>query len=395
LIGLKYACTGSWPYFGPDVIEGMQVPGALEGLAVGLPLKMFPIPESPYLFLNLLSFAALGLLAWYFSKRLPGFPKWLLWGWLMTAPWVLDCSTNIFNVSYVLFGSVLFFVGFLESVPIFSLEIVPNWLCYLMMGFSLFWIAQFHLSYVLLGPFVLFVFFLQAKTRPSSLPVHLASFLLGCLASGSFLFPTYLQYGFHQGAGGTQNALSFNPSNFLDLFTVLLRYFSLASCEIPRFIGAHTNERLAFIKEHLWVAPFTLVAFALGIIQPFVLWFSVIREKHPQKDWKAIKILAWVTFLLIYVSFLFTFKAPASHTYYLTFPIVMLYAFYVFSPWVSKKWFLNTAGALLVCNLVFHVGLAGDNFQKRSLYKNRGLFVRAIQEKNYRLVGERRANTLY
>src|SRR5258708_2385963 len=169
LIGLKYVCTGSWPYFGPDVIEGMQVPGALEGLVVGFPLRIFRVPESPYLFLNLLSFAALCLLAWYFSKRLPGFPRWLLWGWLMTAPWVLSCSTNILNVSYVLFGSVLFFVGFFETIPTLSLKIIPPWLCYLIMGFSLFWIAQFHLSYVLLIPFILLAFFLQAKSRPSSL----------------------------------------------------------------------------------------------------------------------------------------------------------------------------------------------------------------------------------
>ena len=395
LIGLKYYCTGSWPYFGPDVVEGMQVPGALEGLVVGLPLRILPIPEAPFFLLNLLSFGALCLLAWYFSKRLSKFPKWLLWGWLMTAPWTLDFSTNILNASYVLFGSVLFFLGFFETIPTLSLKIISPRFCFFMMGFGWLWIAQFHLSYVLLGPFILFAFILQAKTRPSFLPASLALFLLGCLASGSFLLPTYLKYGFHQGTGGTQNALSFNPSNFLYFFTILLRYFSLASCEIPRFIGAHTNERLAFVKEYLWVAPFTLVAFVLGIIQPFVLWFSVIREKHPLKDWYPVKFLAWATFFLIYMSFLFTIKAPASHTYYLVLPIVMLYAFYVYAPWASKNWFLNTAKVLLVCNLVFHVGLAFDNFQKKSLYKERDLIVRAMQEKNYHLMGERRTNALY
>jgi hypothetical protein len=393
LIGLKYYCTGSWPYFGPDVIEGMQVPGSLEGLVVGLPLRILSIPEAPYLLLNLLSFGALCLLAWYFSKRLPSFPRWLLWGWLMTAPWALDFSTNILNISYVLSGSVLFFVGFLETIPAFSLKIIPPWLCHFMMGFGLFWIAQFHLSYVLLMPFIFFIFFLQAKSRPSSLPVAGAFFLLGCLSSGSFLLPTYLKYGFP--AGGTQQALAFNPSNIFQFFIILGRYFSLASCEIPRFIGAHNAEREAFLREYLWAAPFTIVAFALGIVQPIAMILSALGKKHPQKDWKAIKVLAWSIFLLIYVSFLFTFKAPASHTYYLTLPAVMLYAFYVFSPWVSKKWFLTTAKALLVCNLVFHVGLAVDNFEKKSLYKNRDLFVRAIQEKNYHLVGDRRANALY
>ena len=37
LIGLKYYCTRLWPYFGADVQGNMQVPGALQGLAGGLP----------------------------------------------------------------------------------------------------------------------------------------------------------------------------------------------------------------------------------------------------------------------------------------------------------------------------------------------------------------------
>jgi len=56
LIGLKYDTTGLWPYFGPDVGTNIQLPGALQGLVVGLPLRIWPIPESPYILLNLLSF---------------------------------------------------------------------------------------------------------------------------------------------------------------------------------------------------------------------------------------------------------------------------------------------------------------------------------------------------
>src|SRR5262245_61866546 len=94
LIGLKYYCTGLWPYFGADVLPHIQIPGALQGLVVGLPLRIWPVPESPYIFVNILSFSALCLFGWYCSKRLPTFPKWILWGWLFTAPWVLNCSTN-------------------------------------------------------------------------------------------------------------------------------------------------------------------------------------------------------------------------------------------------------------------------------------------------------------
>ena len=43
LIGLKFYSTRAWPYFGPDVAPGVQVPGALQGLLVGLPLTAAPI----------------------------------------------------------------------------------------------------------------------------------------------------------------------------------------------------------------------------------------------------------------------------------------------------------------------------------------------------------------
>src|SRR5437588_9863941 len=68
LIGLKFYSTGAWPYFGPDVARGVQVPGALQGLLVGLPLTAAPFPEAPFVFLNLLSLASLCLLAWYCTR---------------------------------------------------------------------------------------------------------------------------------------------------------------------------------------------------------------------------------------------------------------------------------------------------------------------------------------
>lgn len=395
LIGLKFATTGLWPYFGPDVTYRMQVPGALQGLAVGLPLKVLPLPEAPYLFLNLLSFAALCLLGHYFSKRLPTFPRWLLWGWLMTAPWTLNCSTHIFNVSYVLFGSVVFFVGFLETLPSLSLGWLPPWLANLMMGFAFFWNAQFHLSTAILFPYVLVSFYFQARALRRALWTALPLFLMGCLATGAFLIPTYLKYGLEQGAGGTQHALVFNSGNLLSFFTILARYFSLASCEVPRFLGAHTAERLEVLGRHPWAIPFTAVAFLLGILQPLVMLWGGLRKEQGEGDWPAVKTLAWATFLLIYVSFLFAFKVPAAHTYYVTLPVVMLYAFYVFGPWVSKPWFLAAAKVLLACNLVFNLCVAVETFQTKSLYKDRSLFVKAIQDGDYRILGERRPGTLY
>ncbi len=117
LLGLKFYATGAWPYFGPDVTPTIQIPGALQGLVVGLPFHLLPIPEAPYVFLNILSFVSLCFFAWYCGKRLPEIPKWFLWSWLLTAPWTLNLSTHIYNPSYVLPGAILFFVGAIETYP--------------------------------------------------------------------------------------------------------------------------------------------------------------------------------------------------------------------------------------------------------------------------------------
>src|ERR1041385_5336464 len=137
LLGLKFYTTHAWPYFGPDVVWGeIQIPGALQGLLVGGPLFVLPIPEAPFILLNLLSFAALCLLAWYCEKRFSELPRWFIWSWLLTAPWVLDFSTTIYNPSYLLFASVLFFVGALEIYPATTKRVISTWLANFMMGFA-------------------------------------------------------------------------------------------------------------------------------------------------------------------------------------------------------------------------------------------------------------------
>src|SRR5690348_12062629 len=95
LIGLKFYTTGAWPWFGPDVNGAelqsfqSQIPGALEGLLIGLPFHLLPIPEAPFIFLNLMSTAGAALLAWYICKRIPRFSLPFLFIWICVTPWTL------------------------------------------------------------------------------------------------------------------------------------------------------------------------------------------------------------------------------------------------------------------------------------------------------------------
>jgi len=153
LIGLKCYTTHTWPYFGPDTedpAEGTfkaQCPGALEGLLIAGSLYLWPNPIAPYLMVNLLSLFALGLLAWYSCKRLPRLSPWFVYTWIFICPWGTHISTQVFNLSFVCVGSVLFLIGFMESIHYTRIGVISSSLANALMGFSIFWIMQFHLSW--------------------------------------------------------------------------------------------------------------------------------------------------------------------------------------------------------------------------------------------------------
>lgn len=399
LIGLKFYTTRAWPYFGPDVTSTIQIPGALQGVVVGLPFYLLPLPEAPYIFLNVLSFGSLCLLAWYCCKRLPELPRWFVWSWLFTAPWTLNVSTHIYNPSYVLPAAILFFLGAIETYPFLTRSLVPARWANFMMGLSLFWIIQFHLSWVVLVPYVVTSFYFQFKKSLRQILSSLAWFAGGALVSGSFLIPTFITYGMAAGMGSTTQTVEFNSENLLRHLNVvegvLGRFLSFASFELPRFIGSNTAARFAFIKHNVWLIPIVGFLTLVGILQCFallVLWF---KKNHLQSDWKAIKYFTLATVVLLYVSFVFSMKAPASHTFYLTLPVAMLYSLYCWSEFLNKIRWQTFAKVFIVCGLIFDIGLAANNFRQVSLYRERDKIVEAIKAKDYRILGERRPGSRY
>jgi len=399
LIGLKFYTTGAWPYFGPDVTPTIQIPGALQGLVVGLPFYVLPIPEAPYILLNVLSFSSLCFFAWYCSSRLPEIPKWLVWSWLLTAPWTLNISTHMFNPSYVLPGAILFFVAAIETYPFLSHGLIPQRWANFMMGLSLLWIMQFHLSGLVLLPYVALSFYFQIKESGRRAFSAIAWFAVGAIITACFLIPTFIKYGLSQGMGSTNESLGFNSENLWRQWNivegVLGRFLSFASFELPRFIGRNTALRLAFMKENPWLIPFVVFLTLAGILQcvaMLVLWF---KKEHAQSDWKAVKYFTLGTVVLLYFSFLFSMKLPHSHTFYLTFPIAMLYSLYCWSEFLNKRGWQKFAAVFIICGLIFDIGLAASNLKHVSIYTERARIVEAIKAKDYRIVGERRTGSRY
>jgi hypothetical protein len=396
LLGLKFYATGAWPYFGPDVVWGeIQIPGALQALLVGLPFYLLPTAEAPYLLLNLLSFASLCLFAWYCCRRLPNLPRWFVWGWLLTSPWTLNLSTVIYNPSYVLAGGILFFVGALELYAPTRRGLLDSRLANAMLGFGLFWVMQLHMSWVVLVPYALAALVFQFKEGVRRGFAALAWFAAGAAPLAALLVPTYLKYGLSAGSGGTAEAVRFNAENATALWGIVNRTLSFASFEVARFVGGHTRDRIEFLREEPWLAPFVLFLFAVGVAQVAALLGSWFLRTHAQRDWRAIKYLALCNVLLLYLCFLFSLKPPQSNHLYVTLPLPVLYAFYCWDRLLVRPRWRKLAAVVLACGVLFHVGLALHNLPRVSLYVDRRAAQRAVDARDYRILGERRPGTRY
>ncbi len=399
LIGLKFYTTHNWPYFGPDQYDQstgfhFQIAGALEGLMVGLPFWICHNPEAPFLFLNLLSLTALALLAWYLSKKFKNLSLTFIFVWLALMPWTLNQSTHVFNVSYLLFGSVVFFLGFFEAVPEFSNQwLSPAW-SFALMGFGLFWDMQFHQSWVLLVPFLLGAWVWRRKFKLDS-KGELMGFILGSILPFDCLLPTLLQYGILKPAGGlTHAATLFHFDNFKMVLTILARYLSLPSFEIPRFIGGSTAERWAFLLQIPFVIPAAFFLILAGWVQPLVLLF------YPWFETKAfgirrLYVLAMAGFLLVWVCFWFSATGPSAHMYYVLLPMVAAYSFSVWDQLALKPFAQGLAVVCIFASLWFQTGVACQQISGDSLYQDRNRIVRAIHEKDYQLLAPRRPWVIY
>lgn len=390
LIGLKSFTTGTWPFYGPDIVyTNTQIPGALQGLLVSIPFYLLKIPESPILLLNILSFGSLSLLAYYISKRITGIPKWLIWTFVLTTPWTLYYSTRVVNPSYVLVFSIPFFISIFELLPFYKRKIIHPKLAFFITGLATTLIMQLHMSYVLLIPFSMLAFWEALRSSPKKLIIYIPLYLFGFLIGLSTLIPTYIFPDLLEKS--TSSNIIFNLSNFQNIVTILLRFLSFASFEIPYVLGGGTAERLNVINSQIWMAPFAVILLVVGFLQIglFVSAFFLNKEKS---EWHGIKWLTFFSWLLIFFSFFFSIKGPSSHTFYLMLPIPVIYSFYCY------QWLVTKRGAVLkylkiiaVCGIFFHVGLGLYNYHNKSLYVNRGKVVKALDKMDYKILGQRRA----
>jgi len=396
LLGFRYFATGEWPYFGPDVVwTKSEIPGALQALLVGVPLRIAPYPESPFVLLNLTSFAALAVFASYVSAHLPGAPRWLIWGWFLTIPWTVQFSAHLINTSYILPGSVMFFVGFFESVPWLSLRRLPAPVAHALMGAALTWLMQIHMSWPLLAPFALLAWISRWNDGPAASAKNAAAFCAGALVPALLLVPTLLQYGTQAGSGGVLRNIHVHWVNPWIVVTTLARFFSFASLEIVRFIATDGPKRLEFFGRHMWLTPLAAVVGAIGVVQPLWMCADWARSSRRWPDpatlgrWQTLRVLVGGTVLLVYVSYWFVMEPPQAHAFYVLAPVAFLFAAYWWQLIDSPR-ARRIAGSVLALSVFFHAGLAWAQWPELSMYKNREVVATAVRLKEPEMFAHRR-----
>ncbi|MDD3686107.1 MAG: hypothetical protein PHE56_05005 [Bacteroidales bacterium] len=390
LIGLQSYVTETYPYYGPDVVyTNSQIPGGLQGLLISTPISCLGIPEAPFILLNILSFSSLIFFGWYLSKRIPNVPKWFMFAWILTCPWTLNYSTHIENPSYVIIGSILFFISVFELSKVYSKKVINDKLTFFLIGFSIFWIMQLHLSWVLTLPYLFWIVWANRREIKFLLKGFIF-FILGSLVSISTLLPTLFS-GF--GTAGVESNVVFNINNLKEIPNIITRFFMFASYEVSRYIGSDNVARMEFLSEHKWVIPIFFLLLLVGFLQVGYFIFCFFRKKNNLTEWSRVKWFTILSIVILCCSFLFSVTEPRAHTFYILFPVAIWYSFYCYGN-IFKKKIAWLAIVVLVAGILFHTSLFIDRFESRSLLSKRDLVVKAINEKDYTIIDVRRESKL-
>jgi hypothetical protein len=401
LLGLKYATTGQWPYFGADVVHGSrmtQVPGALQGLVVGVPLALSGRPEAPLVLLNLVSFAGLVAFGLYLSRRYPIAPAWLTCAWLLTLPSTLDYSVHVYNPSYLLAASCLFFVAFLELLPATTATpLLPPAAAFFLLGATLVADLQFHSSWPLLLPFVAAVVLL--RLRAGRLDVaQLAGFVAGALVPAVFLVPTVKVYGVESLVDSLRaNAQppGFHPVLVLD---AAVRFLMFAAYKMPVVFGKLGRHNLAVMRQMPWLLALFGLLLAVGAAQLVVLAAGLLRPRllgRGEDPYRGCRPLVGATVLLLALAFAFTPRPPVARNFLIVAPVALLAGYLTFAPLATTRVGRRVAIAVVACSALFHAGFATTSSRTDPWSPRRTLVARALQAGDYHVLGARRAHTRY
>jgi hypothetical protein len=303
---------------------------------------------------------------------------------------------RLYNPAYMLTGSVLFFIGFLELLPqTRQRRLAPLWAS-LLMGMGLCWVMQFHASCIALVPLVLAAFYFQRREKEPTLPATVG-FVAGCLITGAFILPTYLKFGPLGGSNGATGLLTLSilrhPGKFASMMVQIVALFlSYASFAVPTFLRDQIHTHFGFFQGRRWLIPFFLFPIALGLLQPVVLLLLWFRREDKHKEWTGIKYATLGTVVILCGVFLFSPVQPTAHPFYICFPLAVIYSLYCWRPYLERRGWQVFAGMILLCGIVVQVAI-GTQTRPHTFLSDAARI--ALLKKDYHMVGERREGARY
>jgi hypothetical protein len=397
LIGLKFVTTRQWPYFGPDEVHSHhQIAGPLQGLLVGVPILVSHSPEAPAVLVNVLSFAGLLLLGRWLTRRFALVPAWMTFAWLLTLPWTVNFSTHVYNPSYLLLPSCVFFVAFFELMPSLHAGMLAPGAAFFCLGIAIAASSQLHLSFPLFLPFVLVALVAQARAG------QLTAGRVGWLVVGGalpllLLVPTAARYGvasLTEALGANSHA---DVRNLPRIATILPRFLAFASYQLVRFVGGSPEIRRAVFAQAFWLMPLVWFLTAVALAQSVVMLVALVRPTllRIADPGRAVRWLVAGSVLLVSAAFLFSARPPLSRNYYILCPVAFLIGYLTFGALVQGPRARRVATAVLVLGVVCQLGMAAQRFAAHPWAERRALVARAIDQGDYRIVGERRVGARY
>jgi hypothetical protein len=118
---------------------------------------------------------------------------------------------------------------------------------------------------------------------------------------------------------------------------------------------------------------------------------ALFTEKPAVPDWRPMRLLFAVTILLLCVSFAFCRKVPRSHTFYVTFPVAMLFSLYCWNEFLQRRAGQTVAALLIALGIVFQVAYATNKSTKHPWAFDRVEIVRALNGADYQHYAARRS----
>lgn len=386
LIGLIDAFSGNWSYWGPDVVwSHTRLPGALQGILAGLPLRLTEHYLSPLILANIISLGGLVLLAFYAKNKFSNLSIYFLIILLGIWPFGLFNGSVLLNTAYLIFTGALLFISTFELFIYREKMIFKPKIYFLIIGFSLAFTYQLHLTWVMFLPFIVVLFYLEWQRKEQSLALLFTFFLIGCLIPSSLLMPTLIKYGNYIYVG-TEDNLSIDFTKLGSVFDLFFRYLGMATSDINisrRFIQDFTNSGpIGFILA--WA----LRIFAVIQFIAFCYSFYYIKKTI---EFKKVWLLFALTLIMALSLFTLSDKHLTTRTYILLHPIPIWLSFYSYSFFTqykySKKIFIGSLGLLFAGAL--YTGIT--NYQgKQSFHFYKEKINAAIDQKNPKEFGQRR-----